>query len=182
MPGLAAKGDVHWFGRRKFFLGTTGHDCWRFATTAGSGDFDVHFADLGFDFEKDRVLAQGAKVRILGEPFEIPVAEGKRFLERVGGRVHLTDERVAAGEVVEDEGIVGFEAGQFFVDLKALIVTAALGVVIPEKLEGFDVFGIAPHDALHELDFDIQVFRLPAFRFLSRANLFRHTTVELFPR
>jgi hypothetical protein len=151
-------------------------------SNCASRDLHIHFADLGFDFAEDRVFAQGAQVRILGEPFEIPVAEGEGLLERRRGGINFADERVAAGEVVEYERVLGFEPGQFFVHLEALIETAALGVMIAEELKSLDIFRIAPHESLHELNLNIQVFRVPAFRFFSGTNLFRHTTVELFPR
>src|ERR1051325_1381181 len=49
---------------------------------ANSAHLHLHALDFILDRAEDRMLAQGAQVRILGEPFEIAIAQRQRPLER----------------------------------------------------------------------------------------------------
>ena len=75
----------------------------------------------------------------------------------------------------------GLEFREPFVHAKTLGVATALGIIVAEELEGFDVARVAPDDSLHELNLNIErpcVFTGgTAF-----STLLRHTTVHSFPK
>src|SRR5690349_18812185 len=123
--------------------------------TMRSGDLDLHFPDFLLDGAVAGVLAELAQIGIAREPFEIAVAEGEGFFEGTRGEVEFTIERVAAGEIVKDKRIFWLKAGQLFVHLQAVVEVAALGVVVAEDLQSFDVLRGAANDSLHEGNLDV---------------------------
>ena len=127
------------------------------------------------------MLAQSAQVRILGEPFEITIAERERLLERRSRHVHVADQRVTAGKIVKHQRVRRLEPRQLFVHLQSLVEPAALGIMIAEQLQGLHVGRVPPDDAFDELDLDVQLACLLASHLFSSAAVLRHTTDELFP-
>lgn len=128
------------------------------------------------------MFAQRPQIRVFGQPFEIAVTQRERLVERGRGQIHRAGEGIAARKIVEDQRIARFKPRQLLVHFEAILIFTALGVMIPQKLQGLDVFRIATHDPFHELYLDIELPRFPPIHFLFDAALFRHTTVELFPR
>lgn len=114
------------------------------------------------------------QVGIAREPFEVAVAVVEGVVERGGGLTGLVEERVAAGEVVLHERIVGAEAGEPLVHLEAGLEAAAPGVIIAEHLERLEVFGVAPDDAFEEADGDVQLALFVGGQFFLGAALVWH--------
>ena len=145
-----------------------------------STDFDLHFPDLVPDGAEAGVLSKPLKVRVFGEPSEITVAEREGFFEGRSGEVNLPVQGVAASEVVEDQRVARFNPGELFVHVEAVNVAAALGIVVAEELQGFDVFGLAVQQSFKKANFDIQIADLLAGEFLTASTAFsRHTTAEI---
>src|SRR5205085_1579076 len=95
----------------------------------------LHLADPGFDNAVKRMLAQGAKVRVSSQPFEIPVAQEQSAFERGSGEVQIAIERVAAGEVVKYQWVARFQPRELLVYLEAAVEAAALGIMIAQNLQ-----------------------------------------------
>jgi hypothetical protein len=130
---------------------------------------------------KRRVGAEFFQVGILGEPFEIAVAQLDGLVERAEGAVKFIGERVAAREVVKHERIAWFEARETFVHVQSLGETAALGVMVAEQLQGVHIIWIAAHQPLDELDFHIEFTLFRAVQFFLGTVFGRHTTDRFFP-
>src|SRR5215831_12243993 len=109
-----------------------------------SGDFNFHPADFVLDAAKQGMLAEIPQVGIPGEPAEVAITERQRLGQRRGGELDFIDERVTAGEVVKHQRIAWLESRQTLIHFEAFLKISAPSVVIPEKLQGFDVLGIAP--------------------------------------
>jgi hypothetical protein len=127
------------------------------------------------------VLAQALEVGVFGQPSEVAVAENEGFFEGCGGEIDFAVKGVAAGEVVKDDGIAGLDLGELFIYVEAVAEAAALGVVVAEELQGFDVLGLAAEQSFQEADFDVQIPCLFSRKLLTASTAFsRHTTVEIF--
>ena len=117
----------------------------------------LEFAEFGADFPVGRMDAEIAQVRVDGDPFEVAITEVEGLLEGAGGKLAVVGKGVTAGKVVVDEGVLGAEADEVFIDAEAVGEFAAAGVIIAEDLQGFDEPRVALDNALHETDFQIQV-------------------------
>lgn len=138
----------------------------------------LHPADFVGDVAVERVLAEGAEVGIFGQPFEIAVTELEGVVQRRYRQVQFAVEGVAASEIVEDQRVARFEVGQSLVHGEAVIEPAALGVVVAEHLQRFDVVGVAGHDAFQKANFDVEIARFLSRKLFSSGTAFlRHTTV-----
>jgi hypothetical protein len=74
--------------------------------------------------------------------------------------MEFASERMATGEIVEDERVARLELGQLLVHSQAAIETSALGVMVAQDLQRFDVLGIAADEAFKEGDFDVELASL----------------------
>ena len=142
-----------------------------------SVNFDLNLPDFILNALVDGMFTQRPKVRIFCQPLEIPVAQEQRFFQSCGSHVQFAIKRITASEVVKNQRITRLKPGQLFVDLEAVSEFAALGVVVAQDLESFDVLWVAADNPLKKADFDIKVPRCFARRpFRSRTAFLRHTT------
>lgn len=149
----------------------------------GSGHLDLHLLDFVLDVGVTGVLAQAPQVRIPGEPFEIAVTEKERLVQGRNREIEFAVKRVAARQVIKHQRVAGFEHGQLLVHFQTVAVFAPLSVVISQKLQGFDVFRVAPDNAFHEGDFDLEVAKFSASQLLSFCTAFLgHTTPGILPK
>ena len=57
---------------------------------------------------------------------------------------------MTAGEIVEDERAVRLELGQLLVHLQAVVESSALGIMVSQDLQRFDVLRIAADEPFQE--------------------------------
>ena|SRR5581483_582605 len=160
-PDLARLPQVDWPTGRPALGGEAGR--WPATDDAPSlADFylHLHLADFVLNRAVDGMFAQRAKVGIFGEPFKIAVPKQQCFFQSSRSAVELAVQGIAASQVVKDKRIARFKPGQPFVDLQAVFEFAALGIVIAEDLQGFDVLRVATNKTFEETDFHIKVARL----------------------
>lgn len=74
--------------------------------------------------------------------------------------MEFASERMATGEIVKDERVARLEPGQLLVHSQAVVESAALGVMVSQYLQRFDVLGIAADEAFKEGDFDVELASL----------------------
>jgi hypothetical protein len=92
-------------------------------------------------------------------------------------------ERVAAREVIEDQGISRLQPGQPLVHLQAVLKSATLRVAVAKNLQGLDILWIAADDAFEEGDLGIKIANLSAVRLPTGCTaFFRHTTVWIISK
>jgi hypothetical protein len=74
--------------------------------------------------------------------------------------MEFASERMATGEIVKDERVARLEPGQLLVHSQSVVESAALGVMVSQYLQRFDVLGIAADEAFKEGDFDVELASL----------------------
>src|SRR6185369_1286719 len=144
-------------------------------------NFDLRRANFFPDFGVSRMLAQRREVGVFGEPLEIGIAGIDRLQERCGGALELAGQRIAAGQVVLHQGIIGAQLGQLFINSQALAELLSPGVIITEDLQRLDVMGIAPDHSFDKADFYIQIPLFLSGQLLSLVEVFGHITEKIFP-
>ena len=158
--GATVEGDIHERGD-----GGKG----RRRAGEGLGGFDLHPAKFGLNALIVGVLAEVFEIGVPGQMFEAAVAQIDGGFQGFDGRGQLVGERVAAGQIVVDDGVGWAELGQAFVDPQAFGVAPAAGVIVAQDFEGFDVGGVAAREALEEENLQVQVSQFPRRQPFSRA-------------
>src|SRR5439155_12798996 len=137
------------------------------ASAENSGNVHLHLPDFVFNGPVERMFAKLAKVGVAGKPFEIVVAERQGFLQGRCGQIEIAIQRIATGQIVKNQRIARLKAGQSLVHFKAEVVLAALGVMVSQNLERFDVFGVSTDYSFHEGNFNVKVTNLLAAQLLT---------------
>ena len=83
-------------------------------------DLNLQVAQLGADSLIKGMAADVLQVGIFGQPFKVAITHAQRAFESASGLRRPVDERIAARQVVKDEGIVGTELGELFVDFETV--------------------------------------------------------------
>ena len=83
--------------------------------------FGFHLADFRLDVVENGLLPEFFQIRIAREPGEIAVTELQGAFQGEGGALKLFGEGIAAGEVVKDEGIIGLQPGEAFIDFQTFL-------------------------------------------------------------
>jgi hypothetical protein len=149
---------------------------WISSWSEASSDSYLHFPDFVFDNAVERMFAQLTQVRIASQPLEIAVSKQQSSIEGRSRLIHLAGKRITAGEIVKDERVPWFEPRQQIVYLEAIIELSALGIVVSQQLQGFNVSIFTPDDPFKKSNFNIQLPRFFAGQFLSGTVFLRHTT------
>ena len=122
-----------------------------------SADFNFHPPDLFSDLSVGGMLAELFQVWILGKPLKIAVSKTQCLFQRQRGALKLVGKRITARQVVKYNGVARCEARQAFIHLQAVSVTAALSVMIAEKLEGVHIIWITADESFHEGDLGVEI-------------------------
>src|SRR5262249_13926614 len=119
-------------------------------------------AELGADLLVFGVAADVLQIRIFGEPFKVAIAEAEGLVESVEGFFDAIGQRIAASQVIEDEGVGGPKMGQALIDLKSIAIATAPRVIVAQDLQCLDVARVSFDDAFDEPDLDIKIALLMA--------------------
>ena len=79
-----------------------------------------------------------------------------------------------------DQGVVRAEDREALVDLEAKRKFPALGVIIPQDLQGIDIARIAPNQALKKSDLDIEFALFEPIQLFPDRRLFGHNIAGPF--
>ena len=168
-PGAVVGGDVH----PVVFVPACRRSCF-------SGCLGLKPADFGANLFVSGVLAHIVQVGVFVHCFEIAVSEVDGGMEGFQGQFQLAGERVAAGEVVLDDGIAGAQPGQALVNFQPFGVVAAAGVIIAQYLQGLNVSRVAADDAFKKKNLQVQVLQFPACQFIAwTVDFLRHSTQSM---
>jgi hypothetical protein len=126
------------------------------------------------------VFAQFEQVWIFSEPFEVAIAVFQGLFEGSGGLGHFAGEAKTAGEVVINQRVARPEDGETLVDFESKRKFPALGVVIPQDLQGIYIPWIALNEAFQKPDLDVEITLLLAVKLLPDRRFFRHNIAAQF--
>jgi len=123
------------------------------------------------------MLPEIDEIGIPGQPLEIAITEIQRAFQGADRLVKLLGQRIASGEIVVHERILGAQLGELHVHPQAFLDLSAAGIIVPQNLQRFDKGRIASDDSLDESDFDVQISPFGAAQFFSLTDFLRHTTL-----
>jgi hypothetical protein len=123
----------------------------------GEGRLAFEVEEFVANAVEEHVVSEVGQVGVPEEHGVIVEATVDSFIEGGSGLFDFVGQRIAAGEVIKDDRIIGQETGEADIDLESGLKVAALGVISAEDLEGFDIGWIAFEEPFHEGDFEVQI-------------------------